>query len=189
VHPAHRGATTFNGDKRGQARHAPRKDSVRQTKTFLGAIALEFDKGFDIAIILTKGTKALARQTLERVRREFATFNDWDQLQIYDFTTLPSGLTGYELSQKLIFVVKKQSDNMNRLTKVFRETYPQLAGKRALDSILRDPHVKGRRISKVKLFVRVEGSEREDQWSPTPSEIGKRSSLLFPRPGQFQVIW
>jgi Z1 domain len=103
-----------------------------KTKTFLGAIALGFDNGFDIAIILTKGTKALARQTIERVRREFATFNDRDQLQIYDIMTLPSGLTGYELSQKLIFVVKKQSDNMDRLTKVFRETYPQLAGKRVL---------------------------------------------------------
>jgi RecG-like helicase len=43
-----------------------------KTKTFLGAIALAFDNGFDIAVILTKGTKALARQTLERVRREFA---------------------------------------------------------------------------------------------------------------------
>jgi hypothetical protein len=103
-----------------------------KTKTFLGAIALGFDNGFDIAIILTKGTKALARQTLERVRREFTTFNDRDQLQIYDIMTLPSGLTGYELSQKLIFVVKKQSDNMDRLAKVFRETYPQLASKRVL---------------------------------------------------------
>ena len=28
-----------------------------KTKTFLGAIALAFDNGFDIAVILTKGTK------------------------------------------------------------------------------------------------------------------------------------
>lgn len=33
--------------------------------------------------------------------------------------------------------------------------------KRALDAILRDPHVKGRRISTVKLFVRVEELEKE----------------------------
>ena len=31
-----------------------------------------------------------------------------------------------------------------------------VAIKRALDSILRDPHVKGRRIVTVKLFVRLE---------------------------------
>jgi hypothetical protein len=103
-----------------------------KTKTFLGVIALGFDNGFDIAIILTKGTKALTRQTLERVRREFAPFNERDELQIYDIMTLPSGLTGYELSQKLIFVVKKQIANMDRLAKVFRETYPQLADRRVL---------------------------------------------------------
>ena len=33
--------------------------------------------------------------------------------------------------------------------------------KRALDAILREPHVKGRRILTVKLVVRVERSENE----------------------------
>jgi hypothetical protein len=36
--------------------------------------------------------------------------------------------------------------------------------KRALDAILREPHVRGRRISTVKLFVRVEQTEREMEW-------------------------
>lgn len=103
-----------------------------KTKTFLGIVALAFDNGFDVAIVLTKGTKALARQTLQRVRREFARFTEQDQLLIHDIMTVPSGLTGYELSQKLIFVAKKQSDNLDRLATLFRETYPQLAGKRAL---------------------------------------------------------
>lgn len=103
-----------------------------KTKTFLAIIALAFDNGYDISIILTKGTKALARQTLERVRREFSTFYDQDKLQVYDIMTLPAGLTGYELSQKLVFVVKKQSDNLDRLMAVFRQTYTQLAQKRVL---------------------------------------------------------
>src|SRR5438552_1436281 len=55
-----------------------------KTKTFLGVIALGFDNGFDAAIILTKGTKALARQTLARVRRDFRAFPVQDQLQIFD---------------------------------------------------------------------------------------------------------
>jgi hypothetical protein len=101
-----------------------------KTKTFLGAIALAFDNGFDIAVILTKGTKALARQTLERVRRDFARFTAQDQLQIFDIMTVPTALAGYELNQKLIFVAKKQIDNMERLTKLFRETYPQLGTRR-----------------------------------------------------------
>ena len=103
-----------------------------KTKTFLGVIALAFDNGFDIAIILTKGTKALARQTLARVRREYAAFHADDQMQMYDIMTIPAGLTGYELNQKLIFVAKKQSDNLDRLATLFRNTYPLLAKKRVL---------------------------------------------------------
>lgn len=103
-----------------------------KTKTFLAIMALAFDNGFDIAIILTKGTKALARQTHERVRAEFDSFVKNDQLQVYDIMTLPSGLTPYELTQKLVFVAKKQSDNLERLMAVFRDDYPQLAAKRVL---------------------------------------------------------
>jgi hypothetical protein len=33
--------------------------------------------------------------------------------------------------------------------------------KRALESILREPHIKGRRISTIKLFVRIERPENE----------------------------
>ena len=39
-----------------------------------------------------------------------------------------------------------------------------VAVKRALDTILRDPHIKGRRISTVKLFVRVEQSSENDHF-------------------------
>lgn len=103
-----------------------------KTKTFLGIIALAFDNGFDIAIVLTKGTKALTKQTLQRISSEFASYQAKDLMQIYEIMTLPSGLTPYELSQKIVFVAKKQSDNMDRLAAVFQDTYPQLAGKRTL---------------------------------------------------------
>lgn len=103
-----------------------------KTKSFLGTIALGFDNRFDVAIVLTKGTKALARQTLSRIRREFAPFHAEDRLQMHDIMTVPAGLTGYELNQKLIFVAKKQSDNLDRLATLFRETYPQLATKRVM---------------------------------------------------------
>src|SRR3954463_9591004 len=42
-----------------------------KTRTFLGVIALAFDSGYDLAVILTKGTKALAKQTVRRVTTEF----------------------------------------------------------------------------------------------------------------------
>jgi Z1 domain len=103
-----------------------------KTKTFLGAVALGFDNGFDIAIILTKGTKALTRQTVARTHRDFGQFRDRDLLQVYDIMTLPEGLTGYELHQKIIIVAKKQVDNLERLETLFRDTYPQLRAKRVL---------------------------------------------------------
>lgn len=103
-----------------------------KTKTFLGIIALAFDNGFDVAVVLTKGTKALTKQTLQRIRGDFARLTAKDAVQIHDIMTVPGGLTGFELAQKLIFVAKKQSDNLDPLRELIRTTYPALASKRAL---------------------------------------------------------
>ncbi len=103
-----------------------------KTKTFMGAIALAFDNSFDVCVVLTKGTRALAKQTFERLQKEFSEFAKEDLTQIFDIMTLPPGLTGYELNQKLIFVVKKQADNLDRLIKAVFETYPELSQKKFL---------------------------------------------------------
>ena len=55
-----------------------------KTKTFMGAIALAFDNGFDVCVVLTKGTKALAKQTYERVQKEFSDFTGDDLAQVFD---------------------------------------------------------------------------------------------------------
>jgi hypothetical protein len=55
-----------------------------------------------------------------------------DRIQLFDIMTVPASLTGYELNQKLIFVAKKQPDNLDRLSTLFTGRYPQLAGKRIL---------------------------------------------------------
>jgi hypothetical protein len=103
-----------------------------KTKTFLGIIALAFDNGYDIAIILTKPTTALAKQTYKRVNKEFGEFIESDQCKVYDILDIPARLTQFELNQKLVFVVKKQSDNLDRLREALLETYPALATKRIL---------------------------------------------------------
>lgn len=69
-----------------------------KTRAFLGFIAGAFDRGYDVAIILTKGTKSLARQTLRRVKDDFSEFLTLDQVQVFDIMALPH-LTPYELSQ------------------------------------------------------------------------------------------
>ncbi len=103
-----------------------------KTKTFLGATALAFDNGYDIAIILTKPTTALAKQTYKRVSKEFAEFIEADQAKAYDILELPERLTGFELNQKLLFIVKKQKHNLERLAQALLVIYPKLGQKRIL---------------------------------------------------------
>lgn len=103
-----------------------------KTKSFLGIIALAFDNGFDVAVILTKPTTALVKQTFKRVRRDFAEFIESDQSKVYDILELPAKLTGFEIRQKLIFVLKKQVNNLDRLREALFSAYPELRGKKIL---------------------------------------------------------
>jgi hypothetical protein len=102
-----------------------------KTRAFLGVIARAFDRGYDVAVILTKGTKSLAEQTLSRVKEDFRDFIAADQVDVFDILAVPD-LTPYELNRKLIFVVKKEDDNLRRLLSIFREQYPVLRGKSVL---------------------------------------------------------
>lgn len=103
-----------------------------KTRAFLGVIASAFDKGYDAAVILTKGTVSLTKQTLNRVQRDFAPFlaDDVDSVHVFDIMALPQ-LTPYELGHKLIFVVKKEDDNLRRLLKAFTD-FPALRKKKLL---------------------------------------------------------
>ncbi|MBM7645142.1 hypothetical protein JOD45_001353 [Scopulibacillus daqui] len=103
-----------------------------KTRTFIGVTSLAFDNDYDIAVILTKGTRALAQQTFERLKKEFASFRDEDVVQIFDIMTMPENLITYELDQKLLLVVKKEMHNFNKLFKAIFDTYPCLSEKRVL---------------------------------------------------------
>ena len=102
-----------------------------KTRAFLGVIARAFDRGYDVAVILTKGTKSLAEQTLSRVKEDFREFIAADQVEVLDILHVPD-LTPYELNRKLIFVVKKEDDNLRRLLRLFQEQYPELRNKSVL---------------------------------------------------------
>ncbi|MCZ7380457.1 MAG: hypothetical protein O8C64_02605 [Candidatus Methanoperedens sp.] len=103
-----------------------------KTKTFLGAIGLAFDNGYDITIILTKGTNALAKQTYQRLEQEFGVFREEDRIQIFDIMNLPDNLTLYELNQKLIIISKKETNNLRRLHDALFLTYTTLSEKNIL---------------------------------------------------------
>lgn len=103
-----------------------------KTKTFLAIMALAFDNEFDVTVVLTKGTKALAKQTYERILSEFKKHDQDDRLKVFDIMTMPNQLTGFEINQKLVLVVKKQKDNLARLIELVSKKHPHLSDKRIL---------------------------------------------------------
>lgn len=103
-----------------------------KTRAFIGVIALCFDRGYDIAIILTKGTKALAEQTYARLSVDLREFLNEHRLQVFDILHVPENLVAWELKQKIIMVVKKERNNLGRTFKALMETYPNLQHKKVL---------------------------------------------------------
>ena len=108
------------------------KIQAGKTMAFLGIIAKAFDDGFDIAIVLTKGTKALSAQTVSRLKRDYKEFEANDELQIFDIMNMPEELPRYITRQKLIFVAKKQHKNLERILKLFETDQPTFSKRRVL---------------------------------------------------------
>jgi Z1 domain len=102
-----------------------------KTRTFISILALAFDNGFDIAIVLSKNSRALIEQTEKRLSSEFTMFIDDGELEIYDIMHAPETFGAFELDSKLIFVAKKQSDNLRRLIDLFKNN-DAMAAKRTL---------------------------------------------------------
>ncbi len=102
-----------------------------KTRGFVGSIALAFDSGYDVAIVLTKGTKTLSAQTVSRLETDFAEFIENDEMIVLDIMHLPGKLAGSELSRKIVIVAKKQSHNLDYLVSMF-EDYDVLLSKKVL---------------------------------------------------------
>ena len=121
-----------------------------KTRAFIGLMALCFDNGFDMTLILTKCSKALVQQTVKRMTSEFDCFRSGnatvgdvvaqDILDI-DFT----GCRDYEEKEeavskflkryrgkKRIIVVKKQADNVDRMNMFIAKLVKQNNYKRIL---------------------------------------------------------
>jgi hypothetical protein len=103
-----------------------------KTMAFLGIIAKAFDDGFDIAIVLTKGTKALSAQTVSRLKHDYHDFDKDEELKIFDIMNMPHELTSFETRQKLIFVAKKQHRNLERILKLFESDQPTFSKRKVL---------------------------------------------------------
>jgi hypothetical protein len=107
-----------------------------KTDTFESIIALAFDKGFDVAVVFTKGTNTLTSQTINRLKGDFKHFEyngRTDQRNIVRIYDILDDLKGRSVSrteledrkQKTIIVCKKEATNLARLKELF-ETDPLL---------------------------------------------------------------
>lgn len=103
-----------------------------KTRAYIGILARCFDQGYDVAIVLTKSSKALVAQTVKRIRSEFMEPVDNDYLTVYDIMKLPPRLTPFILRMKLVFVAKKEDDNLRKLHNLFFKEYKELSSKRVL---------------------------------------------------------
>ncbi|WP_247263243.1 MULTISPECIES: Z1 domain-containing protein [Pseudomonas] len=103
-----------------------------KTRAFLGVIARAFDRDYDIAIVLTKGTRTLASQTVKRIGRDFKEFIENDEIVLFDIMAAPLPLTKSERRRKIVIVAKKQVQNLDRIQKLFEVDHPELRDRRVL---------------------------------------------------------
>ncbi len=92
-----------------------------KTRAFLGVMARSFDEGYDVAVVFTKNSVALVDQTIKRLKSEFEIPIKNNKLYVWDVIKLQKldQLTGYILGNKVVFVVKKEIKNMERLQEIF----------------------------------------------------------------------
>lgn len=79
-----------------------------KTRAFVGVIARAFDRGFDIAVVFTKGTKTLSAQTVARLGYDLREFIEDDEVLVFDIMKQPGKLTKSEQRRKLVIVAKNR---------------------------------------------------------------------------------
>ncbi len=144
-----------------------------KTRTFISIMALAFDNDYDIAIVLSKNSKALIKQTAKRLRTEFRRFLDAQVLELYDIMESPKTFTDFELEAKMIFVAKKETNNLKRLIALFA-THPTMAAKRVL---VIDDEADNASIGYVKKEGEIEANKISAQISDLRSKITTSSFL------------
>lgn len=110
-----------------------------KTDTFEDIIGLAFDKGIDVTIVFTKGTKPLAQQTIRRMKNDYRFFKASDDLSqkatinIYDIMDVWKNLKQAKVERgKTVIVCKKQSTNLSHLIDMFNVHCPFMKQKKVL---------------------------------------------------------
>ena len=99
-----------------------------KTRIFIGVIAMSFDNGYDVAVVFTKNSLALAKQTTSRIRDDLY---QEDVVDVADIKFMGEVDTS-DLAPKLVLVVKKEDDNVEALNVLFADHENGLGGKKVI---------------------------------------------------------
>ena len=100
-----------------------------KTSTYILLAARSMDKNYDGCITFTKNANDILNQTKSRFLSTFETVED--NLTVIDINENLEDLTKYELNQNIIIVAKKQTNDFEKINKLF-DKYPFLQEKRFL---------------------------------------------------------
>jgi hypothetical protein len=103
-----------------------------KTRAFVGAIAIAFDSGYDIAVVLTKTSKPLAAQTMRRLQQDLAPAIQNHRVRVYNAAIKIGPLNQWQQSLKLILVSKKHPKNLENLHAALLKDHPALVNKKVL---------------------------------------------------------
>jgi hypothetical protein len=103
-----------------------------KTRAFVGAIAIAFDSGFDIAVVLTKTSKPLAAQTMRRLQQDLAPAIQHNRVRVYNAAGKIGPLNQWQQKLKLILVAKKHPKNLDNLSNALLRDHPALVTKKIL---------------------------------------------------------
>ena len=101
-----------------------------KTKSFIGLIALAFDNGFDVIVVLTKNSEALSTQTARRLTAQFKSFGE--AINVRDIIEGKGQLPDDYAGSKLILVAKKQHKNLDYLSTALTAEGSLFLGKRVM---------------------------------------------------------
>lgn len=115
--------TISNGDEPGLLLG---KIQCGKTRAFVGCMAMAFDRGIDVCIVMTKSDNGLVEQTKSRMEYEFRDYDPSLQKSTKIKVSLVENgkkFTTYEINnQKHIFVLHKNNARLNTLIQLFKKT-------------------------------------------------------------------
>ncbi len=154
-----------------------------KTDTFEDIIGLAFDKGIDIAIVFTKGTKPLAQQTIMRMKKDYRFFKPSDSLDqlatinIYDIMNVWNNLKQAKVEGcKTVIVCKKQATNLDHLIEMFTTKSTYLKKKKVL-IVDDEADFASRNYRSVKHLV-GDGTDNKSVMQSTETEMAKISQQI-----------